>query len=114
MWWKLNPWGWFHGELFTSSSWYHLLSSDNSKDYIWSQYKIVDALVTNFHLSESTLLMLVSAFAGHKNTMAAYKEAVGERYRFFSYGDSMFITKNPFAPSEQVGDLVVDYINSED
>lgn len=78
------------------------------------QYKIVDALVTNFHLSESTLLMLVSAFAGYKNTMAAYKQAVDERYRFFSYGDSMFITKNPSAPSEKVGAQVVDQINSED
>ena len=59
------------------------------------QYRVVDALVTNFHLPESTLLMLVSAFAGYENTMAAYKSAVKEKYRFFSYGDAMFITKNP-------------------
>ena len=58
---------------------------------------MVDALVTNFHLPESTLLMLVSAFAGYTQTMAAYQAAVAERYRFFSYGDAMFITRNPAA-----------------
>lgn len=58
------------------------------------EYKIVDALVTNFHLPESTLLMLVSAFAGYQHTMQAYREAVAQRYRFFSYGDAMFITRN--------------------
>lgn len=56
---------------------------------------VVDALVTNFHLPESTLLMLVSAFAGYPETMAAYRAAVAEGYRFFSYGDAMFITRNP-------------------
>lgn len=56
---------------------------------------VVDALVTNFHLPESTLLMLVSAFAGYPETMAAYKAAVDNQYRFFSYGDAMFITLNP-------------------
>lgn len=56
-------------------------------------FNIVDALITNFHLPESTLLMLISAFAGHKNTMNAYKIAVKERFRFFSYGDAMWITK---------------------
>ena len=55
-------------------------------------FKMVDALITNFHLPESTLLMLVSAFAGWENTMAAYRHAVNERYRFFSYGDAMFIS----------------------
>jgi S-adenosylmethionine:tRNA ribosyltransferase-isomerase len=54
---------------------------------------MVDALVTNFHLSESTLLMLVSAFAGYEHIKNAYKEAVAERYRFFSYGDAMFMTR---------------------
>lgn len=49
-------------------------------------------MITNFHLPESTLIMLVSAFAGYKNVMDAYEEAVAERYRFFSYGDAMFIT----------------------
>lgn len=57
------------------------------------QFQVVDALITNFHLSESTLLMLVSAFAGYDNIMAAYKHAVAEQYRFFSYGDAMFLTK---------------------
>jgi S-adenosylmethionine:tRNA ribosyltransferase-isomerase len=61
------------------------------------QFQVVDALITNFHLPESTLLMLVSAFAGYKNTLHAYEVAVAERYRFFSYGDAMFITKNPRA-----------------
>lgn len=58
-------------------------------------FHVVDALVTNFHLPESTLLMLVSAFAGYPETMAAYQAAVAEGYRFFSYGDAMFITRNP-------------------
>ena len=57
------------------------------------EFQVIDALVTNFHLSESTLLMLVSAFAGYKHTMAAYQEAVAQQYRFFSYGDAMFITR---------------------
>ncbi|MFL1404966.1 tRNA preQ1(34) S-adenosylmethionine ribosyltransferase-isomerase QueA [Marinobacter sp. M1N3S26] len=56
------------------------------------RFQTVDAMITNFHLPESTLIMLVSAFAGYHNTMAAYREAVAERYRFFSYGDAMFIT----------------------
>ncbi|WP_150303252.1 tRNA preQ1(34) S-adenosylmethionine ribosyltransferase-isomerase QueA [Pseudomonas saliphila] len=60
-------------------------------------FHVVDALVTNFHLPESTLLMLVSAFAGFAQTMAAYHAAIAERYRFFSYGDAMFITRNPAA-----------------
>lgn len=58
-------------------------------------FHVVDALVTNFHLPESTLLMLVAAFAGYPETMAAYRSAVAEGYRFFSYGDAMFITRNP-------------------
>ncbi|MGE9763706.1 tRNA preQ1(34) S-adenosylmethionine ribosyltransferase-isomerase QueA [Pseudomonas sp. PDM20] len=58
-------------------------------------FHVVDALVTNFHLPESTLLMLVSAFAGYPETMAAYAAAVQQGYRFFSYGDAMFITRNP-------------------
>ncbi|WP_318523088.1 tRNA preQ1(34) S-adenosylmethionine ribosyltransferase-isomerase QueA [Photobacterium leiognathi] len=57
------------------------------------QFQLVDALITNFHLPESTLIMLVSAFAGYENTMNAYHEAVANKYRFFSYGDSMFITR---------------------
>jgi S-adenosylmethionine:tRNA ribosyltransferase-isomerase len=58
------------------------------------QFKTVDAMVTNFHLSESTLLMLVSAFAGKEHIMNAYQHAITQRYRFFSYGDAMFITRN--------------------
>ena len=55
------------------------------------EFRVVDRLLTNFHLPQSTLLMLVSAFAGYELTMAAYREAVRERYRFFSYGDAMLI-----------------------
>ena len=55
------------------------------------QFKIIDGLITNFHLPESTLLMLVSALAGKENIMKAYEEAVRERYRFFSFGDATFI-----------------------
>ena len=57
------------------------------------EFQIVDALITNFHLSESTLLMLVSAFSGYENIMAAYQHAVEQDYRFFSYGDAMLLTK---------------------
>ena len=55
------------------------------------RFKVLDALITNFHLPESTLIMLVSALAGRDNVLAAYEEAVRERYRFFSFGDAMFI-----------------------
>ncbi|NIC05763.1 tRNA preQ1(34) S-adenosylmethionine ribosyltransferase-isomerase QueA [Billgrantia bachuensis] len=57
------------------------------------EWRCVDALITNFHLPESTLLMLVSSFAGYETTMAAYRDAVAERYAFFSYGDAMFLTR---------------------
>ncbi|MGL5006060.1 MAG: tRNA preQ1(34) S-adenosylmethionine ribosyltransferase-isomerase QueA [Plesiomonas sp.] len=57
------------------------------------KFKVVDALITNFHLPESTLIMLVSAFAGYEHTMYAYQQAVEHKYRFFSYGDAMFITR---------------------
>ncbi|HET8730706.1 MAG TPA: tRNA preQ1(34) S-adenosylmethionine ribosyltransferase-isomerase QueA [Moraxellaceae bacterium] len=57
------------------------------------EWRVVDALVTNFHLPESTLLMLVCAFAGQETVMAAYREAVRQKYRFFSYGDAMFLTR---------------------
>lgn len=56
------------------------------------QFKSVDAMLTNFHLPESTLLMLVSAFAGYENIMAAYQHAIAQKYRFFSYGDAMFLS----------------------
>ena len=61
------------------------------------RFRNVDAMLTNFHLPESTLLMLVSAFAGRAAVMAAYAAAIANRYRFFSYGDAMFITANPGA-----------------
>lgn len=57
------------------------------------QFRTVDVLITNFHLPESTLLMLVSAFAGYEHMMAAYQTAVAEKYRFFSYGDAMFLSR---------------------
>jgi len=63
--------------------------------YPGKKFRVVDCLITNFHLPESTLIMLVSAFAGFSHTMNAYKSAVENRYRFFSYGDAMFISKNP-------------------
>ena len=55
------------------------------------RFKALDCLITNFHLPESTLIMLVSALAGREHVLAAYKEAVEQRYRFFSFGDAMFI-----------------------
>ncbi len=55
------------------------------------RFKVLDALITNFHLPESTLLMLVSALAGRENVLRAYQEAIEKRYRFFSFGDAMFI-----------------------
>ena len=68
--------------------------SDNTDIFIYPgyQWKCIDALITNFHLPESTLIMLVAAFAGYDHIMNAYHEAVKERYRFFSFGDAMFIT----------------------
>jgi S-adenosylmethionine:tRNA ribosyltransferase-isomerase len=59
------------------------------------RFRAVDALITNFHLPESTLLMLVAAFAGHAEILRAYRHAVDRRYRFFSYGDAMFLTRRP-------------------
>ena len=59
------------------------------------RFKILDALITNFHLPESTLVMLVSALAGREHVLAAYEEAIRERYRFFSFGDAMFIASHP-------------------
>ena len=59
------------------------------------RFKILDCLITNFHLPESTLVMLVSALAGREHILNAYQEAIKERYRFFSFGDAMFITNDP-------------------
>lgn len=68
--------------------------SGDSRIFIYPPYRFraVDAMITNFHLPESTLLMLVSAFAGHEQTLAAYRHAVEQRYRFFSYGDATLLT----------------------
>jgi len=57
------------------------------------QFQCVDALITNFHLPRSTLLMLVTAFGGYNLVMRAYQEAINEKYRFYSYGDAMFIER---------------------
>jgi S-adenosylmethionine:tRNA ribosyltransferase-isomerase len=56
-------------------------------------FRVVDQLVTNFHLPKSTLLMLVSAFAGHEQVRALYRHAIESRYRFFSYGDAMLLAR---------------------
>jgi S-adenosylmethionine:tRNA ribosyltransferase-isomerase len=68
--------------------------SGDSRIFIYPPYefRVVDAMITNFHLPESTLLMLVSAFAGHEQSLAAYRHAVAQRYRFFSYGDAMLLS----------------------
>lgn len=68
--------------------------ADNTSIFIYPgfHFKVLDCLITNFHLPESTLVMLVSALAGRDNILRAYREAIQERYRFFSFGDAMFIT----------------------
>ncbi len=68
----------------------------NTEIFIYPGYrfKVLDALITNFHLPESTLIMLVSALAGREHVLAAYEEAVKEKYRFFSFGDAMYIGSN--------------------
>ena len=68
--------------------------SGNTDIFIYpgNDFKIVDAIITNFHLPKSTLIMLISAFAGREFVLKAYKKAVDEKYRFFSFGDAMLIT----------------------
>lgn len=73
------------GRLLPGSAWSELFI------YPGFQFRVIDALITNFHLPQSTLLMLVSAFAGREHVLAAYTEAVRQKYRFFSFGDAMFI-----------------------
>lgn len=82
----LESWAGEDGTMKASSGWTNI--------YIYPGYrfKVMDALVTNFHLPQSTLIMLVSALAGREHVLAAYGEAVKERYRFFSFGDAMFIS----------------------
>lgn len=74
-----------NGHLEAKSGWTQIFI------YPGYKFKVLDCLITNFHLPESTLIMLVSALAGRENVLAAYEEAVKERYRFFSFGDAMFI-----------------------
>ena len=82
----LESWAAEDGTMTASAGWTDI--------YIYPGYrfKVMDGLITNFHLPESTLIMLVSAFAGREHVLAAYEEAVRERYRFFSFGDAMFIS----------------------
>ncbi|MBE6785044.1 MAG: tRNA preQ1(34) S-adenosylmethionine ribosyltransferase-isomerase QueA [Ruminococcaceae bacterium] len=75
----------FEGEIKESEGWTDIFI------YPGYEFKCIDALITNFHLPESTLIMLVSAFCGYENTMNFYKRAVEEKYRFFSFGDAVFI-----------------------
>jgi len=75
----------FRGFLKECSGWTEIFI------YPGYQFKVIDALITNFHLPESTLIMLVSAFYGYNKTLFAYKTAVEEKYRFFSFGDAMLI-----------------------
>ena len=75
-----------HGKIIEDDDWTSIFI------YPGYQFKCIDSLITNFHLPESTLIMLVSAFAGYENTMNAYKVAVEEKYRFFSFGDSSMFT----------------------
>lgn len=82
----LESWAEDDGHMEPRSGWTNIYL------YPGCRFKVMDGLVTNFHLPESTLIMLVSAFAGREAVLAAYKEAVKERYRFFSFGDAMFIS----------------------
>ena len=82
----IESWAAEDGTLTASAGW--------TKIFIYPGYrfKVLDCLITNFHLPESTLIMLVSALAGREHVLSAYEQAVGERYRFFSFGDAMFIS----------------------
>ena len=86
------------GEAFTAADENGMLAEccGNTDIFIYPGYrfKVLDCLITNFHLPESTLVMLVSALAGRENVLGAYEEAVKERYRFFSFGDAMMIVDN--------------------
>ena len=82
----LESWAGEDGHMEPRSGWTNIFL------YPGCRFKVMDGLVTNFHLPESTLIMLVSAFAGREPVLAAYQEAVKERYRFFSFGDAMFIS----------------------
>ena len=75
----------FHGEICAADGWTNIFI------YPGYKFKCIDALLTNFHLPESTLIMLVSAFYDREKVLQAYKEAVEKEYRFFSFGDSMLV-----------------------
>lgn len=75
----------FNGKIGEAEGWTDIFI------YPGYEFKCMDGLITNFHLPESTLIMLVSAFCGYENTMNAYRHAVAEKYRFFSFGDAMLI-----------------------
>jgi len=81
----LESWAEEDGTMTAKAGWTNIFI------YPGYRFKVMDALITNFHLPESTLIMLVSAFAGKEQVLAAYEEAVRERYRFFSFGDAMFL-----------------------
>ena len=81
----IESWAAEDGTLKESAGWTNIFI------YPGYRFKVLDCLITNFHLPESTLIMLVSALAGREHVLAAYKEAVEQRYRFFSFGDAMFI-----------------------
>ena len=81
----IESWAGEDGTLKESAGWTSIFI------YPGYRFREIDSLVTNFHLPESTLIMLVSALAGRKHVLAAYEEAVREKYRFFSFGDAMFI-----------------------
>lgn len=83
----IESWGAEDGTLKASAGWTNIFI------YPGYRFKVLDALITNFHLPESTLIMLVSALAGREHVLAAYQEAVQARYRFFSFGDAMFIAR---------------------
>ncbi|MBR2934320.1 MAG: tRNA preQ1(34) S-adenosylmethionine ribosyltransferase-isomerase QueA [Oscillospiraceae bacterium] len=82
----IESWAGEDGIMRASAGWTNIFI------YPGYKFKVLDALITNFHLPESTLIMLVSALAGREHVLAAYKEAVEEKYRFFSFGDAMFIS----------------------
>ena len=82
----IESWSGEDGTLKASAGWTNIFI------YPGYRFKALDGLITNFHLPESTLIMLVSALAGRERVLAAYEEAVRERYRFFSFGDAMFIS----------------------
>ena len=81
----IESWAEEDGTLRESAGWTNIFI------YPGYRFKVLDGLITNFHLPESTLIMLVSAFAGYEHTMEAYRHAVQDGYRFYSFGDAMLV-----------------------